>query len=93
MIYRRTLAGLFSGDLPPESLEAARETLGGAFSAAKALPDPLGAALVTVSRSAFVEAFQVSALISAVLALIAAAATAVVLGRPRRSSVPMEELR
>jgi hypothetical protein len=51
---------------------------------AAALPDELGVALVTVSRSAFVEAFQTTALISAVIALIAAAGMARVLGRPRQ---------
>ena len=81
MIYRGTMAGAFSGNLPPDALEAARGTLGGALSVAEVLHEPLGATLVTVSRSAFVEAFQAAALAAAVIALIAAAATALFLDR------------
>jgi DHA2 family multidrug resistance protein-like MFS transporter len=81
MIYRGTMAGAFSGNLPPGALEAARGTLGGALSVAEVLHEPLGATLVTVSRSAFVEAFQAAALAAAAIALIAAAATALFLDR------------
>ena len=83
-IYRGTVAGAL-GDLPPDALEAARDTLGGALSAAGTLPGELGAALVTVSRSAFVEAVQTTALASAAIALIAAAGTARLLGRPQQN--------
>jgi DHA2 family multidrug resistance protein-like MFS transporter len=84
-IYRGTVAGALGGDLPAEALEVARDTLGGALSVAGALPDELGGALVTISRSAFVEAFQTTALASASIALIAAAGTAWVLGRPQQN--------
>ena len=84
-IYRGTVAGALGGDLPPDALEAARDTLGGALSAAGTLPGELGAALVTVSRSAFVEAVQTTALASAAIALIAAAGTARLLGRPQQN--------
>ena len=82
-IYRGTVAGALGGDLPPDALEAARDTLGGAFSVAGALPNELSAALVAVSRRAFVEAIQTTALASATIALIAAAGTARLLGRPQ----------
>jgi len=65
------------------ALVAARDTLGGALSVAVTLPDEIGAALVSVSRGAFVEAFQTTAFVSAAIALIAAAGTARVLGRPQ----------
>lgn len=85
IIYRGTVAGALGGDLPPDALEAARDTLGGALYVAGALPDEPGSSLVTVSRRAFVEAFQTTALISAAIALIAAAGTALVLGRPHQN--------
>jgi MFS transporter, DHA2 family, multidrug resistance protein len=85
IIYRGTVAGALGGDLPPGALEAARDTLGGALYVAGALPDELGASLVTVSRRAFVEAFQTTALASAAIALIAAASTALVLRRPHQN--------
>ncbi len=84
-IYRGTVAGALGGDLPPDALEAARDTLGGALSVAGALPEQLGAALVSASRSAFVEAFQATALASAAITLIAAVAAALILGRPQQN--------
>ena len=85
-IYRGAVSGALGSDLPPDALAAARDTLAGARFAAEALPDELGAALVTLSRSAFVEAFQTTALASATIALIAAAGTALILGRPLQNS-------
>jgi DHA2 family multidrug resistance protein-like MFS transporter len=81
-IYRGTVTGALGGNLPPDALVAARDTLGGALSAAGTLPDEIGAALVTVSRGAFVDAIQTTALVCAAMALVAAAGTARVLGRP-----------
>jgi DHA2 family multidrug resistance protein-like MFS transporter len=85
-IYRGAVAGALEGELPPDALEAARDTLAGALSVAGALPDQLGATLRTVSRSAFVDAFQTTAVACAAITLIAATATAWVLGRPQQST-------
>jgi MFS transporter, DHA2 family, multidrug resistance protein len=85
-IYRGVMTGALDGDLPPDAVAAARDTLGGARSAAEALPDQLGAALITLSRSAFVEAFQTTALASAAIALIAAIGAVLILGRARQNS-------
>jgi DHA2 family multidrug resistance protein-like MFS transporter len=81
VIYRIAVTDEVAVGLPPGTLEAARGTLGGALSVAATLPEKVGAALVGASRSAFIEAFQVTALLSAVIALIAAVATALFLGR------------
>jgi MFS transporter, DHA2 family, multidrug resistance protein len=80
-IYRGAVTGAPGGDLPTDAVAAARDTVGGARFAAEALPDELGAALVTLSRSAFVEAFQTAALVSVAIALVAAVGTARILGR------------
>jgi DHA2 family multidrug resistance protein-like MFS transporter len=86
-IYRGRLAGALGRHLPPDAVEAARDTLGGALSAAEALPNGLGAALATSSRIAFVEAFQTAALASVGIALIAAVGTLWILGRSSQNPV------
>jgi hypothetical protein len=87
MIYRSTIVGALD-NLTPGSLEAARGTLGDALSVAAALPDPLGAYLVNVSRRAFIEAFQAAALLSIFIAVIEAAATVLLLGRSQHPAAP-----
>jgi DHA2 family multidrug resistance protein-like MFS transporter len=85
LIYRGSIAGALGRDLPRDALGAARDTLGGALSVAETLPEQLGATLVSVSRSAYVEAFQATALASAAITVIAAAVTALLLGRVQTS--------
>jgi MFS transporter, DHA2 family, multidrug resistance protein len=87
-IYRGAVTGALGDGLPPDALAAARDTLGGALSASETLPDEIGAALVTASRRAFVEAFQATAFVSAAIALIAAVVTVRVLGKPQNSGTP-----
>ena len=70
-IYRGALAKL-PADLPPEAAATAKDTLGGAVQVAATLPGPLGATVLDVSREAFVQAMQVAATISAVLAVVVA---------------------
>lgn len=87
-IYRATVAGALGGDLAPEALAGARDTLGGAVSAAGALPGEAGTALVSAARGAFVEAFRTTALASAAITLAAAAAAALILARHRQQEEP-----
>jgi MFS transporter, DHA2 family, multidrug resistance protein len=82
-IYRETVTSTLGGDLPPDALAAARETLGGALSIAGTLPDEVRVTLDNVSRRAFVEAFQTTAMVSAAIALVAAAGTVLIFGRAR----------
>ena len=67
-IYRGALSKL-PADLPPEAATTARDTLGGAVQVAATLPGPLSATVLDISRGAFVQAMQVAAAISAVLAV------------------------
>jgi MFS transporter, DHA2 family, multidrug resistance protein len=67
-IYRGDLANLPAG-LSAESATTARDTLGGAVKVAASLPDSLGLAVLDVARGAFVQAMQVAAVISAVVAV------------------------
>jgi DHA2 family multidrug resistance protein-like MFS transporter len=84
-IYRGAVAGALGSELPPNALAAARDTLGGALSVAGGLPEPVGVALVSASRSVFVDAFQATALVSAVITFIAAGAVALIFSRPHQS--------
>jgi MFS transporter, DHA2 family, multidrug resistance protein len=70
-IYRSDLAHLPSS-LTPDAAATARDTLGGAVKVAASLPDTLGSAVLEVSRGAFVQAMQVAASISAVVAVAVA---------------------
>jgi MFS transporter, DHA2 family, multidrug resistance protein len=70
-IYRGDLAHLPTG-LTADAVATARDTLGGAVKVAALLPDSLGSAVLDVSRGAFVQAMQVAATISAVVAVAVA---------------------
>lgn len=79
-IYRSDLAGLPAG-LSAEAAGTARDTLGGAVKVAATLPDSLGLAVLDISRGAFVQAMQVAATISAVVAVVVAVFALTVLRR------------
>jgi MFS transporter, DHA2 family, multidrug resistance protein len=78
-LYRRSMAAWMPADTSPEIGRAARGTLGGAIEVAKGLTLPQGRELVGAARAAFEQAFQVTALVCAALALLAAAGTVLVL--------------
>ncbi|WP_051248457.1 MFS transporter [Inquilinus limosus] len=81
-LYRGVMVDSVPAGVPPEAAEAARATLGGALAAAQDLPGDTGRALADTARGAFTHAFGLAALVSAVIALAAAALTATVLRRP-----------
>lgn len=65
-IYRPLVAATLPADLPDAAAAAARDTLGGALSAAAELTPALAETLVVIARAAYVDAFQVISVISAV---------------------------
>ena len=67
------------GGVPAAALEAARGTLGAAAKVAGDLPAHQAAALLSAAREAFAQAFEVTALACAGLALVAASATVLLL--------------
>jgi len=79
-LYRGHLVDGLPAGVPADAAVAARDTLGGAVAVAGQLPGQLGAAVLDVARTGFVEGMQVAATISAVLA-IGVAILAVVLLR------------
>jgi DHA2 family multidrug resistance protein-like MFS transporter len=75
-IYRNGVAAGLPAAVPGEAAHAARDTLGGAISAAAHLPEPAATALVDVAREAFVAGLQLTSAaagaIAAGIALVAA---------------------
>jgi hypothetical protein len=78
--YRSSI-DLSSTELPAETREVARESIGGAVSVARDLPAGEGAALLGQAQEAFVDAFRVTNTLSIALTLGAAAAVLVAFRR------------
>jgi MFS transporter, DHA2 family, multidrug resistance protein len=89
-IYRGMMASWMPGGVPRDVGDAARATLGGAVQAARALEPAQGAQLVATARAAFTQAFEVTALVCAGLAVAAAIGTVVVL---REAGAGAEEVK
>jgi MFS transporter, DHA2 family, multidrug resistance protein len=87
-IYRNGVAGGLPATVPDEAAHAARDTLGGAISAAAHLPEPAAAALVDVAREAFVAGLQLTSAAAGVIAAGIAVVAAVAL---RDSETPQQE--
>ncbi len=81
-IYRAGLADRLPLGVPAEVTGIVRDTLGGAVAVAGQLPSQLGAAVLEVSRAAFVQGMQVTSAVASVVAL-GLAVLAVVLLRDR----------
>jgi MFS transporter, DHA2 family, multidrug resistance protein len=68
-IYRGGLADTLPAGVPTQAATAARDTLGGAVAVAPKLPADMGAALLAAAREAFTTGLQVTAGISAAIAV------------------------
>ncbi len=78
-VYRGQVTDGVPAGVPPGAADAARDTLGGAVAAAGPLPDRLGVPLLEAARESFVQGLQVTAVISAVIAMGLAILVAVLL--------------
>jgi DHA2 family multidrug resistance protein-like MFS transporter len=78
------MADAIPAGVPAPAAAVARSTLGGALAEAARLPGALGAELVSTSRDAFMRALELTATISAVIALGSAILAAVLLREVRR---------
>ncbi len=67
-IYRRAMAGPVIDGIPPAAAAAARDTLGGAVSAAAQFPG-FGGAVLDTARDAFTDGLRMTAAISAAIVL------------------------
>jgi MFS transporter, DHA2 family, multidrug resistance protein len=81
-IYRSAVQDGLPPGVPAEVAAAARDTLGGAVSAATQLPGSSADALLDVARHAFVAGLQLTSAIAAVVAAAIAVVAAVALRRP-----------
>jgi DHA2 family multidrug resistance protein-like MFS transporter len=68
-VYRGRVGDAIPAGIPSKVAEAARDTLGGALSAAESLPDRLGAPLADTARSAFASGLRLTAVIGAIIAI------------------------
>jgi DHA2 family multidrug resistance protein-like MFS transporter len=85
-VYRNEIAELLPSEVPAAAADAARDTLGGAIAIAQTLPGDLGAALVAVAQTAFVDALHFIAAVAAILAVVTAILAASALWKvPARS--------
>ncbi|MEO8628259.1 MAG: MFS transporter [Betaproteobacteria bacterium] len=82
-IYRGHMTDALPKGVPVMAAEAARNTLGGAVSAASQLATPLNAALLDVAREAFTQALHAVAVIAALVMIATAVMTAILLRRVR----------
>jgi MFS transporter, DHA2 family, multidrug resistance protein len=89
-LYRHSLAAHMPGSTPEAVSSAAMATIGGAVTAANALPAPVGEALLTASRAAFGNALQVTAVLGALVLLAASAMSARILRTARPRSTPSD---
>jgi MFS transporter, DHA2 family, multidrug resistance protein len=91
-IYRGELASTLPAGVPSQAAAVARDTLGGAVGVAHQLPGGVGAALLGAAREAFTMGLQVTAAISAVVAVgIAVLATFLLRGVRASSQVEPAE--
>ncbi|MFC7111038.1 hypothetical protein ACFQQB_67970 [Nonomuraea rubra] len=72
VVYRAQVATSLPAGLPPEAAAAGRDSLDGAVSAARGLPDDVAAAVLAPAREAFAGGLNVAAVVAAVIAAAAA---------------------
>lgn len=82
-LYRSAMVDAVPPEVPLDSAEAARGTLGGALVAASQLPDQLGTALLGTAREAFTHGLQLTAVVSAATVMVTAILATVALRRGR----------
>jgi MFS transporter, DHA2 family, multidrug resistance protein len=68
-VYRGGLADALPAGVPSQAAAIARDTLGGAVGVAAQLPEGLGVALLAAAREAFTQGLQLTAALSAVVAV------------------------
>ena len=82
-VYRGVMVDGLPPGLSHEIAGAARATLGGAVAVAETLGEPARAELLRVARGAFARAFEITAVLSAVIALVLVPVAARVLRTPK----------
>jgi DHA2 family multidrug resistance protein-like MFS transporter len=78
-VYRGRIIDAVPASLAPDVAEAARSTLAGAVAAAEQLPSSLSIEFLAAARLAFAQSFDLTAILTAAVALVTAALVAIVL--------------
>jgi DHA2 family multidrug resistance protein-like MFS transporter len=81
-LYGQSMDAAFAAGIGGDSVAAARDTLAGAVALARQLPGNEGERLLAAARGAYVEAFAVTAALSALVAIAGAVIALTSLGRP-----------
>ena len=76
VVYRAAVGSSLPAGVPPEAVDTALDTLGGAVAVSAELPPQIGSALVEAARVSFVDGIHVVAAVTTVVALAAAIAAA-----------------
>jgi DHA2 family multidrug resistance protein-like MFS transporter len=76
VVYRAAVGRSLPAGVPPEAVDTARDTLGGAVAVSAELPPQIGSALAEAARVSFVDGIHVVATVTTVVALAAAIAAA-----------------
>ena len=76
VVYRAAIGRSLPAGVPPEAVDTARDTLGGAVAVSAELPPQIGSALVEAARVSFVDGIHVVAAVTTVVAFAAAIAAA-----------------
>jgi DHA2 family multidrug resistance protein-like MFS transporter len=82
-VYRIQVEDNIPSSVPPENAEAATDTLGGAVATSADLADSLANQVLDVAHAAFTQGLQVVALVSAIMAALAAIGVALFLRQVR----------
>jgi len=82
-VYRIQVEDNIPASVPPEKAEAATDTLGGAVATSADLADSLANQVLDVAHAAFTQGLQVVALVSAIMAALAAIGVALFLRQVR----------
>jgi DHA2 family multidrug resistance protein-like MFS transporter len=90
-VYRSQVADEIPASVPADAAETARDTLGGAVAVSGDLGEELGGQVLEVARAAFTQGFQVVALVSALVAALAAVGVAVLLRNVRGPTSESED--
>lgn len=92
-MYRFAVGRSIPAGVPPEAMDTARATLGGAVAVSAELPPQIGSALADAARVAFVDGIHVVATVTTVIALAAAiASTRLLWSVPKRADHPVAEV-
>nr|MBA3431108.1 MFS transporter [Actinomycetota bacterium] len=90
-VYRTRLINAVPDEVPRAAADAARDTIGGALSAAQQLPGRVGEGLAGAARDAFTQGLHISAGIGAVIALGTAILVVILLRDVKVGSEPTGE--